>query len=307
MIKNNFLRYGNAAICRMKDLGTFGLLLLTIFTGNALAASSPDFWLAERGEQKIWLLGSIHVGREDMYPLSDVIMQRWKQTETLIVETDINQSDASTQQRLLAYATLPNGTSFHQQVSPSLYTQTIQTAAHYQLQEPQLAKFRPWFVAITLQQQAIQKAGYQAALGIDQYFINAAQDRQLTIHYLETPEQQFAYLAKLGRVENDFLESTLKQINQVNEELPTLITAWEMGDRDKIQALLNDTDTSPALQDYLEQHLIKERNQNWLPKIMALPSTRNFMVVGAMHLYGANGLLTMLKQHDYKLTNISTH
>jgi uncharacterized protein YbaP (TraB family) len=306
MIKNNFLRYGNAAICGMKDLGTLGILLLALFTNNSLAASSPDFWLAERGEQKIWLLGSIHVGREDMYPLPSAIMQPWKQAETLMVETDINQSDANTQQRLLSYAMLPDGVSLPQQLNSSLYAQTMQTAARYQLQEPLLAKFRPWFVAITLQQQAIQQAGYQVALGIDQHFISEAQNRQLTINYLETPEQQFAYLAKLENIENDFLASTLKQINQVNEELPNLIAAWESGDRNKIQALLNDADTSPALQEYLEQHLIKERNQNWMPKIMALPFHRNFIVVGAMHLYGSNGLLTMLEQNDYKLTNIST-
>ena len=222
------------------------------------------------------------------------------------METDLNQSDTASQQSLLSYAMLPDETSLAQQLSSSLYQRTIQTAALYQLKEPLLAKFRPWFVAITLQQQAIQQAGYQASLGIDQHFIALANNKQLAISYLETPEQQLAYLARLDDVEDDFLESTLKQINKVSDELPDLIAAWEKGDRNKIQALLDDDDTSPELQAYLEQHLIKERNQNWIPKIIAQKSQRNFMVVGAMHLYGHDGLLLMLEQNGYKLTNIPT-
>ena len=306
MMKNKFLRYGNATISGMKGFGWFGLLLLSLFSDKVLAISSPDFWLAERGDQKLWLLGSIHVGHEDMYPLPSVIMRCWQQAETLIVETDLNQSDTASQQSLLSYAMLPDETSLAQQLSSSLYQRTIQTAALYQLKEPLLAKFRPWFVAITLQQQAIQQAGYQASLGIDQHFIALANNKQLAISYLETPEQQLAYLARLDDVEDDFLESTLKQINKVSDELPDLIAAWEKGDRNKIQALLDDDDTSPELQAYLEQHLIKERNQNWIPKIIAQKSQRNFMVVGAMHLYGHDGLLLMLEQNGYKLTNIPT-
>ena len=306
MIKNRFLHYGNALISGMKGFGWLGLLLLTLSPDRVLAASSPDFWLAERGEQKLWLLGSIHVGHEEMYPLPPAIMQRWQQADNLIVETDLNQSDPTSQQSLLSYAMLPTDTTLSQQLSLPLYQKTIQTAALYQLSEPLLSKFRPWFVAITLQQQAIQQAGYQAALGVDQYFIGLAKDKQISIHYLETPDQQLAYLAGLGGVENDFLEATLKQINKVNADLPDLIKAWEKGDRNKIQALLENDDTSPELRQYLEQHLIKERNQNWLPKIMSETYPHNFMVVGAMHLYGPNGLIQMLKQNGYKISNIQT-
>lgn len=308
MINTKIQHYVNAAITEIKGLAILSMLLLSLFANHASATSSPDFWLAKRGDQKIWLLGSIHVGRSDMYPLPTSIMDCWQQAETLIVETNLDQTDMSSQQKLLNYAMLPDNVSLRQQMSESLYQKTEQTAARYQLQIALLDKFRPWFVAITLQQQAIQQAGYQASLGIDQYFVGLAQTKHKSVvmKYLETPEQQFAYLSKLGDVESDFLESTLVQIDRVNDELPHLIEAWESGDKNKIQALLNDSDTSPNLQAYLEQNLIKERNQNWMPQIENLTSQNNFMVVGAMHLYGDNGLLTMLKQHGYTLTNIST-
>jgi uncharacterized protein len=300
MIKNRFLRYGNDLISEMKGFGWLGIFLLGLIPHSVLAISSPDFWLAERADQKIWLLGSIHVGNADMYPLPPSVMQQWQQAETLVVETNLDHS----QENLMSYAMLPEQTSLAQQLHRPLYQKTLHTAAQYHLTEPMLSKFRPWFVAIMLQ--AIQQAGYQASLGIDQYFINLAKDKHIDIQCMETPEQQLAYLAGLGDVEEDFLDVTLQQIAQIDHELPALINAWEKGNRNKIMALLEDKDTSPALQQYLEQHLIKERNQNWIPKIKTLAAKRNFMVVGAMHLYGKNGLLTLLENNGYKLSNIDT-
>jgi uncharacterized protein len=306
MIKNRFLHYGNDLISGMKGFGWLGIFLLGLIPHCVLAISSPDFWLAERADQKIWLLGSIHVGNADMYPLPPSIMQQWQQADTLVVETNLDQSNPASQESLMSYALLPEQTSLAQRLNQPLYQKTLHAATQYHLTEPMLSKFRPWFVAIMLQQQSIQQAGYQASLGIDQYFIGLAKDKHIDIQCMETPEQQLAYLAGLGDVEEDFLDVTLQQIAQIDHELPALIDAWGKGNRNKIMALLEDEDTSPALQQYLEQHLIKERNQNWIPKIKALAAKRNFMVVGAMHLYGKNGLLTLLENNGYKLSNIDT-
>ena len=67
-MENRLLRYGNALISRMKEISWLSVLLLSLSPGQSLATSTPDFWLAERGQQKVWLLGSIHVGSEEMYP-----------------------------------------------------------------------------------------------------------------------------------------------------------------------------------------------------------------------------------------------
>lgn len=305
-MKNRIHHYGNVLISGMKEISRLSLLLLIFSPGLALSASAPDFWLAERGTQKIWLLGSIHVGNENMYPLSNAVMESWQQVSMLVVETDLS-STPDSQQSLLGYAMLPTGTTLNQQIEPALYKKTLSVAEQYQLAEPFLAQFKPWFVAITLQQQAIQQAGYQADLGIDHYFIELAHQQQTSVHYLETPEQQLNYLAQLGDMQDDFLDATLQQINTVNSELPALINAWKNGDKAKIQALLDDEDSSPELRQYLAERLIKERNQRWLPQLMTQTPDRTFVVVGAMHLYGHNGLLELLKQNGYQLSNINTH
>jgi len=49
------------------------------------------------------------------------------------------------------------------------------------------------------------------------------------------------------------------------------------------------------------QRLLVDRNRNWIPKIEALFARRGraFVVVGAAHLVGADGLISMLRARGY--------
>ena len=54
------------------------------------------------------------------------------------------------------------------------------------------------------------------------------------------------------------------------------------------------------------ERLLVNRNRNWLPRLDAL-LTRNgraFVVVGAAHLVGPDGLLAMLKAKGYKVDQL---
>ena len=49
------------------------------------------------------------------------------------------------------------------------------------------------------------------------------------------------------------------------------------------------------------RRLLKERNHNWLPKLLAMPEKNQFLVVGALHLYGPDGVLNLLRQQGYEV------
>jgi uncharacterized protein YbaP (TraB family) len=51
------------------------------------------------------------------------------------------------------------------------------------------------------------------------------------------------------------------------------------------------------------RRLLVERNQNWLPKLEALFARPGhaFVVVGAAHLVGPDGLLTMLRAKGHSV------
>jgi len=54
------------------------------------------------------------------------------------------------------------------------------------------------------------------------------------------------------------------------------------------------------------QRLLVDRNRNWLPKLEALFIRRGhaFVVVGAAHLVGPDGLLTMLRAKGYQVEQL---
>jgi uncharacterized protein len=77
-----------------------------------------------------------------------------------------------------------------------------------------------------------------------------------------------------------------------------LADAWKAGDAPAVERIvLQDVENDPAMY----QRLLVDRNRNWLPAIDALLSgpAHAFVVVGAAHLIGPDGLLQMLKAKGY--------
>ena len=80
-----------------------------------------------------------------------------------------------------------------------------------------------------------------------------------------------------------------------------MINAWRTGD----QQALFEYGIQPMKQDYPEvyQSLLVERNNEWLPKIEEFINQKNstFILVGALHLIGEDGVLQTLKRKGYRI------
>jgi uncharacterized protein YbaP (TraB family) len=66
--------------------------------------------------------------------------------------------------------------------------------------------------------------------------------------------------------------------------------------------MLRDLDDDPIMY----KRLLVDRNRDWLPKLDALfgRSGRAFVVVGAAHLVGPEGLLAMFRGKGYKVDQL---
>src|SRR6185369_5165859 len=99
----------------------------------------------------------------------------------------------------------------------------------------------------------------------------------------------------MTRAQQDhLLAESLKDADTEMANVRQLADAWRSGDYATVERLVlsdlkNDRD--------LYQSLLVDRNRNWLPKIDALFARRGraFVVVGAAHLVGPDGLIAMLK------------
>ena len=94
------------------------------------------------------------------------------------------------------------------------------------------------------------------------------------------------------------LAETLKELDTEIASVTTLAAAWKNGDAPQVERIvLKDLKTDAQMY----QRLLVERNRNWMPKIEVFFSRpgRTFVVVGAAHLVGPDGLLQMLKTKGY--------
>ena len=82
-----------------------------------------------------------------------------------------------------------------------------------------------------------------------------------------------------------------------------IVKTWKRGDVDSLtRSSLNAFAEYPAF----GERLLGMRNRAWMPKIESYLRSGEtyFVVVGAAHLGGSQGLLSLLKQRDYALEQL---
>jgi uncharacterized protein len=120
---------------------------------------------------------------------------------------------------------------------------------------------------------------------------------------LESPKEHNAFFVDLNDRESEALLLILF-INAAREG-PTvsMIKAWRHGDVETLNRALRE-----SFEDFpsLARRLIDTRNQNWLVKIDGyLRSGQTYFVVaGAGHMGGLNGLLALLKARGCKVEQL---
>ena len=99
------------------------------------------------------------------------------------------------------------------------------------------------------------------------------------------------------------LAESLKDLDREQASVITLTNAWKAGDTATVERIvLDDVKGDPIMY----ERLLVNRNRNWLPTLDALLNRkgRAFVVVGAAHLVGPDGLLAMFKAKGYKVEQL---
>lgn len=278
------------------------LLLWLLLPLNAYA--DPAFYRISKGNEQHWLLGSIHAGKPSLYPLPDPVERAWQQSRALVMEVDMTHISQAQWQEMGAITRLVDGKTLKDHLPMDLYRRTLIAAGQNGLTEAMLAPLRPWFAAITLTQAALERTGFRGEFGVDQHFAKRANDGGKPIVGLETLLEQLGYLASVGDNQTLMLESTLDELPELEKGFTEVMAAWQNGDQATLINLLKEEMAPPKLQAWLEQTLLAERNRNWVKKWPGLPN-ESFIVVGALHLYGEQGLLALLEQQGWRITSLT--
>lgn len=285
---------------------TFLVALLLLCSADPAQADGKHFlWRVSKGGESLYLAGSVHVLRPGDYPLPAVMEQAFSGSAGLVEELDLNQVDQEdTQIQVMQLGSYPPGQSLKDTLPPALYQRLTKTAVEDRLDMTTLDRLKPWLVSITLLEAQLMRSGYDAGDGADQHFAAEAQAAHKPVIGLEQMQYQLGLLAGLSTADQQaLLLQSLDESTGFDAEMQQMIGAWHTGDADTLEKLLKQ-----EFSGYPEVYktVLVSRNQAWAPRLEALMANgkRYFVVVGALHLVGPDGLLQRFRKDGYTVEQL---
>ncbi|TKF99415.1 TraB/GumN family protein [Vibrio sp. F13] len=280
----------------MRPLWYMVLFVLAFSARQAVA--EPLYWQAQKDDLTLTILGSVHVGDESMYPLPSAITDALKNSDGLIIETDIRKSDGVVYPRnKLTTADVLNTEQLQllTDISKSLGMPT-----------QQLLRSPPWATSLSIQMQQLKNLGYGSASGVDATLANKATTQDVPVISLEPLQFQIDLMTKQKDDGKEWLVSSLEEFDQTDRVVHCLIESWKAGDESKLEdfAELSEMPTD------LEKAFLTDRNVDWANKLSAndwkLDTKGHYLlVVGTLHLIGEGNLLELLEKKGFTVNQQS--
>jgi len=291
---------------------SFILILLFSLVFPCYSCTAPDTTDAQNGKSFIWkissdnsfvyLLGSVHVASPDIYPLDSSIGDAFEISDKLVVEININEVSTLKAMLLLQkYGVYPGGDGLEENLPETLYMKLKDQFLEMGILISTMNDYRPWVIVMTMEGMVTGDNDYSAEYGIDFHFLDVAADRDMEILELESAEYQFELLSNLpNELMIKVLEMSIEEPLTV-EDVDLLFEFWEEGDAAGMAAFLfEDLIEEPALAPYYDV-IFTQRNINMRDKIEEYLADEYvyFIVVGAGHLVGDEGLINLLHEAGY--------
>jgi hypothetical protein len=255
-------------------------------------------WKVE-GTTVMYLAGSVHALGADAYPLHPAFDRAFEATTTLVEEIDLGDVPSlGTGTRLFSRGLYRDGRTLDQAVSKETFA--LLTGHLGALPVDMVRQMKPWMAALMLAALSAQQAGLNAKLGLDMHFFDRAKAASKAIIGLETAESQIDLFDRMPEsTQEHLLRTTLADFETSSTRLRAMVAAWKRGDIAEIGRTLA---TEFAGYPDAYRALIVERNLNWMPQLDACLAGRScFVVVGAAHLAGPDGLLALLEKKGYRV------
>lgn len=272
-----------------------------LFCGVATTAQASLLWSVQGQNNTVYVLGSLHMLPRTAYPLPSGIESAYAASDTVVFETDINTiSSPSLQARILEVGTLNDGQTLERTAGPVLWQRVVAAAKRTGLPVEVLQGLQPWLAANFLVLQELQTAGYDRKRGIDFHYWQRSRRDAKNLGWLESPEDQIDVFAGIGTEEsNRFLDISLTDLQELVADPAIPYRQWRDEDN---AALQKELDLLKAETPKLYQRIHRDRNVRWLPQIMQyLQGQENVLIiVGAMHLIGEDGVISMLREAGHK-------
>jgi uncharacterized protein YbaP (TraB family) len=269
---------------------------------SAFSYTQKSFlWRVQSSRSTVYLLGSIHFLKEDVYPLDQTIENAYESSDKLVVEANINELGNLDLKTLADKAFYKNDDRVEKHVSPQTYLLIEKESKILGMPIELICMQKPWFLALSFQAMELMRLGYDPQQGVDYHFLSKAQGKK-SILELESLDEQLSLLSRFSDKEQEqFLLYTLKTLSSMGSQVESMVRAWTSGDAQAMESIIADAVVPDANIAPIFQKLFDERNLKMTSRIEEYLNSKGsyFVIVGAGHLVGKRGIVELLKSKGY--------
>jgi uncharacterized protein len=286
-------------------VATLTLLVTAVPAGEKSGGGEKGFlWEVRSKSATAYIIGSVHLAREEIYPLPPKFEESFAKAAVLALEADpAKAKDERLLQLMLASALYPENETLREHLSRKTFYLASSAMEQLGLTMESFNRTRPWFLAMTMETLELQRLGYDPAQGIDVHFAGKGAGKKRIVE-LESFDYQINLLNNFSDREQElFLIYTMRDLAMLKEEIEALMNAWRSGDTKAMETLVTGVlGESPELRPIFDR-LIYRRNREMTGKVELLLKGKETVcvIVGAAHLVGKEGIIELLRGKGYKV------
>lgn len=284
------------------------MFYLGVLLPSCAIAHPISLWEIKTNAAELWLLGSVHVARPDLYPLPEAMTRAFHEATTLVFEVDTSRESPDViAASMSTRGRFPQGETLAGVLQPETRKVLSAWLASRGIPLDRVAGVRPWLLSLNLQMAEFERLGYRPDLGIDRHFHQLAIRSRKSIEQLETIKEQIDLLANNPPAVQDMeLRATVETLGKTGDLASQMMTAWRMGQADRLYELSMDTaDRYPLLHNWIDRMTV-QRNRRMANKIRGYlkKGGKWLVVVGVLHMGGPEGLVRLLDK-DYPVRQLA--
>lgn len=279
-------------------------------------------WEVKSKTSTIYLVGSIHVGTKDMYPLKKVLLNAFDNSDALAVEADVVAFETdfkliSEVSNLMLYT---DGSTIKDHLTEETYNlleEYLNNVGIDGVPKQYAYYYLPIILSSAIEQQYYENSEYKSKYGVDMYFLKKAKEKDMPVIEIESVIEQYEMFVGFSEELQDFiLKSSLKTTEEQSiNSVELMLLEWLKGDSDKFGSFLElqdnismlaMSDEEKELYEEYNEKILYNRNIGMTNKIEELlkGDENIFYMVGSAHMFGDNGIIKLLENRGYTVTSV---
>ena len=314
--------------CTVEQAALFGTRIIDLIYDELDAGSKGLLWVTKKGDNTVYMLGSVHVANTSIYPFSEEVKEAYEKADELVLEIDL--FDTEGQAELVKRQYYTDGTTVKDHLSEAYYEKLTKVLKDHNLKVEDLQNAKLWAVTNTLSvlsatdATTVEEQQMASLTGIDMYLASKAYILGKPIGELESYKFQAEMMDGFSPELQQYLfESAVDSMLVAEKEIQsdsyvdTVLKYWKEGNVEGIKAyVFGEGVTSEEAKGTKEMQLEEEyQNKFWTQRdkgmadkiaqmLNAEGSKTYFVVVGAGHYISDTGVIAQLKDKGFEVTQV---